>query len=532
MKRFLIFLLATVLLLGSLVFPAHADGVQMTALDKYVGCKFTRDFPVYSGPGENYVRPGNSNSMMRANNTVYVFGYTGDWLLVGFEVEYKKAWAVGYVSKDALNYMSTTGVNIPELTFQPTLIGYADDYCRLTEDPLWRGGEYMPYQIPNGTAFTVLAVRGETQAWTYIEVNTPQGPMRGFVWSIHVKYNGGQVPATPIPSPVPTARPTPAPTALPALYITRQPQSVTVPIGANYSISVQAQGQGLTYTWYYKPPTSSTYAKSMVTSATYTNTAQAQNNGYQFYCVVTDQFGQTVASSSATLYVSNATIAPTAVPTPAPYTPTYPPYIPPTQAPATRPPYIPPTQAPYYPTYPPTQAPYYPTAAPGTNNTLYHDTSKGLWFPGNTLYENIAGSWPVYSGPGTYYWRAADGRASVAGSNCVIYGVENGWALIGYTNSSGAYRMGYISASALPQRGLRIPYLDFAYRPGRVTASAPMTDDIMRYRPTIATLTPQTGVLFLGYINDSGNNTWAFVEVLVNNSVMRGFIPAAYVMLQ
>ena len=441
MKRFLIFLLATVLLLGSLVFPAHADGVQMTALDKYVGCRFTRDFPVYSGPGENYVRPGNSNSMMRANNTVYVFGYTGDWLLVGFEVEYKKAWAVGYVSKNALNYMSTTGVNIPELTFQPTLIGYADDYCRVTEDPLWRGGEYMPYQIPNGTAFTVLAVRGETQAWTYIEVNTPQGPMRGFVWSIHVKYNGGQVPATPIPSPVPTPRPTPAPTP---------------------------------------------------------------------------------------------------VPTAAPYYPTYPPYIPPTQAPyipptqapATRPPYVPPTQAPYYPTYPPTQAPYYPTAAPGTNNTLYHDTTKGLWFPGNTLYENIAGSWPVYSGPGTYYWRAADGRASVAGSNCVIYGVENGWALIGYTNSSGAYRMGYISASALPQRGLRIPYLDFAYRPGRVTASAPMTDDIMRYRPTIATLTPQTGVLFLGYINDSGNNTWAFVEVLVNNSVMRGFIPAAYVMLQ
>lgn len=516
MKRILICLMALVTLAACMVFPVQADGVQITALDNYVTCKFTRDFPVYSGPGVEYVRPGNSTSQMRGGSSVYVFGYTGDWLLVGFEVSYKKEWAVGYVSKDAMNYISSASGAIPEIVFQPTLIGYADNYCRLTEDPLWRGGEYMPYTVPQGTPFTVLAVRGQTQDWTYIEVNTDKGPMRGFVWSIHVDYRNGQAPATPIPTVVPTPRPT----AAPVLSIIQQPVDCVAYHGSQYSISIVASGQGLSYAWYYKGTGQNQFSRSQFSGATYTNTAVKSNSGTQFYCVVTDQYGQSVKSNTVTVYVVDA-------PTAAPYYPTYPPYVAPTQAPVTRAPYVPPT-------YPPaTNPPYqYPTSAPGTGNTLYHDTTKGLWFPGATLYERISGTWPVYSGPGTYYWRAAEGKASVSNSYCVIYGVENNWALIGYTTSGGAYRMGYISASALPQNGLSVPYLDFAYRPGRITASAPMTDDILRYRPTIATLTPQTGVLFLGYINDSSNNTWAFVEVLVNNSVMRGFVPAQYLALQ
>ena len=56
--------------------------------------------------------------------------------------------------------------------------------------------------------------------------------------------------------------------------------------------------------------------------------------------------------------------------------------------------------------------------------------------------------------------------------------------------------------------------------------AADLTDDIIRYMPTIATLPAGTYVLFLGYVYEN-NTTWAYVEVLADNSIMRGFIPAS-----
>ena len=220
-------------------------------------------------------------------------------------------------------------------------------------------------------------------------------------------------------------------------------------------------------------------------------------------------------------------IPPTA--TPVPYVPTAAPYYPPTATPV---PYYPPTAAPYYPTaapyYPPTAAPYYPpTATPVSSipNSYYHDTSKGAWLPS---YQRVSltSSWPVYSGPGEYYYRAANGRALMGGGSCIVYGIENGWVMIGYGLSNGSYRIGYIKQAALPERGLRIPYLDLSYNTRQLTYAANLTDDIIRYMPTVATLPAGTYVLFLGYVYEN-NTTWAYVEVLADNSIMRGFIPAS-----
>lgn len=231
---------------------------------------------------------------------------------------------------------------------------------------------------------------------------------------------------------------------------------------------------------------------------------------------------------TATPYVPAPTYPPYTPPTATPYTPpTYPPYTPPTYppyTPPTYPPYTPPTATPFV---PPTYPPYIPpTATPASSlpNTFYHDTNKGEWLPS---YQQVtfSSSWPVYSGPGEYYYRAANGKALMGGGRCVVYGVENGWALIGYGLSNGNYRIGYIDAAALPQQGLRIAYLDLSYTTRRLTYAANLTDDIVRYRPTVATLPAGTYVLFLGYAYDS-NTTWAYVEVLAQNSIMRGFIPA------
>ena len=114
----------------------------------------------------------------------------------------------------------------------------------------------------------------------------------------------------------------------------------------------------------------------------------------------------------------------------------------------------------------------------------------------------------------------------MGGGSCIVFGIENGWVMIGYGLSNGSYRIGYISEAALPQRGLRIPYLDLSYTTRQLTYDANLTDDIIRYMPTIATLPAGTYVLFLGYVYEN-NTTWAYVEVLADNSIMRGFIPAS-----
>ena len=213
------------------------------------------------------------------------------------------------------------------------------------------------------------------------------------------------------------------------------------------------------------------------------------------------------------------------------------PITPPVPAPVTRPPvtYPPVTYPPVtYPpvTYPPVTYPpvTYPPITPGPTypvtipNTYYHDTTKGSWLPSYQRI-TITGNWPVYSGPGEYYYRAANGRALMGGGSCVLFGVENNWALIGYGLTNGGFRIGYVSISALPMQGLRIPYLDLVYATKRLVSVANLTDDILRSMPTVVTLPAGTYVLFLGYVYDS-YTTWAYVEVLANNTIMRGFVPA------
>ena len=203
---------------------------------------------------------------------------------------------------------------------------------------------------------------------------------------------------------------------------------------------------------------------------------------------------------------------------------TYPPvtYPPVTYAPVTYPPvtYAPVTYAPV--TYPPVTAE--PTTPVDVPNSYYHDTTKGTWLPS---YQRVtlSGSWPVYSGPGEYYYRAANGKALMGGGSCILFGIENNWALIGYGLSNGGFRVGYVTLAALPQQGLRIPYLDLTYSTRQLVMQANLTDDIMRTKPTVTTLPMGTYVLFLGYVYES-YTTWAYVEVLSNNTIMRGFIPS------
>ena len=90
--------------------------------------------------------------------------------------------------------------------------------------------------------------------------------------------------------------------------ITTQPKSVTAAAGDSVKFTVKASGSNLTYQWYYKKPSESTWNISSAASAktaTYSVTAKDTYNGYSYRCVVSNSYGK-ATSQTATLTVTSA----------------------------------------------------------------------------------------------------------------------------------------------------------------------------------------------------------------------------------
>ena len=411
MKRWTVCFLAAVLL-AVLAGPAAAE----SALDVYATGSFGKkvNIAVYTGPGFEYVRANNGKASY-GGGSCRIYGVTGDWIMIGYGLS-SGDYRIGYIHRSALNTLTNLKGSVNySLSFQP-YTAYADDYCRVTDDPVMNNK--MIYTVPEGTAVTVLSTMGSS--WTYVEVQTPGGPMRGFVWSKHL-YGGS--------APVPVTTPLPTPpqnmcVSVPPVYVTAAPQPAVTPqpFPANYYVTAAPQ--------------------------------------------------------------------PTAVPQPL------------------------------------IVNTFYDTPAPaaGSANVYYHET-ESEWLPTpKEVY--LEGSWAVYSGPGSHYYRANSSRATMGGGLCRVYGVEGDWVLIGYDLSNGNYRLGFVSLEALPRTGLRVPYLDLGSVSRRLAFSAGLTDDPVRFRPTVTVLPAGTYVLFLGYAWENGE-TWAYVEVLAEGAMMRGFVPAS-----
>ena len=85
------------------------------------------------------------------------------------------------------------------------------------------------------------------------------------------------------------------------LKITQQPQNVTEAKGETARTTVKATGDGLTYTWYYKNANAASFAKSSITTDTYSAEMNDIRAGRQIYCVVKDKYGSTVQTNTVTL---------------------------------------------------------------------------------------------------------------------------------------------------------------------------------------------------------------------------------------
>lgn len=95
--------------------------------------------------------------------------------------------------------------------------------------------------------------------------------------------------------------------ALPAGYsgptITAQPKTWTGAAGEYVNIFVTAQGEGLTYQWYYRDAGTKDFRKSNETDAAYDSyRMEDMRDGREVYCVVTDRYGRSVKSDRAFMY--------------------------------------------------------------------------------------------------------------------------------------------------------------------------------------------------------------------------------------
>lgn len=84
--------------------------------------------------------------------------------------------------------------------------------------------------------------------------------------------------------------------------IVTQPKSVKVEEGETAKVTVEAAGGGLTYQWYWAPAGSSDFTLTKTfTDSTYSVKMDDSRNGRQVYCVITDQFGNSVKTDTVTL---------------------------------------------------------------------------------------------------------------------------------------------------------------------------------------------------------------------------------------
>ena len=135
---------------------------------------------------------------------------------------------------------------------------------------------------------------------------------------------------------------------------------------------------------------------------------------------------------------------------------------------------------------------------------------------------SIGGEYAVYTGPGTGYLRI-NGNAVVRSGVTRWYGIENGWAMMGYQFGTGKYRIGYIDAAGVPA-GISLQNLTFMFQPVQVISPAYLTDDpvIGTNREWITTIPVGTTVQLLGFLSD--NDHWAYIEATVQGQPVRGFI--------
>ncbi len=88
------------------------------------------------------------------------------------------------------------------------------------------------------------------------------------------------------------------------LTVVRNPENVVLESAEQrVTFSVEASGKGLSYMWYFKNPGANSFTKANVSEAQYSRYISSQNDGLQVYCVITDIYGRTVVTNTASVTI-------------------------------------------------------------------------------------------------------------------------------------------------------------------------------------------------------------------------------------
>ena len=86
------------------------------------------------------------------------------------------------------------------------------------------------------------------------------------------------------------------------ITVTQQPADVMAIKGAKAAVSFKAEGEGLTYAWYFKDASASAFSKTTTFKGTsYSVTMSDERDGRQVYCKITDKYGYSVKTATVTL---------------------------------------------------------------------------------------------------------------------------------------------------------------------------------------------------------------------------------------
>jgi hypothetical protein len=89
------------------------------------------------------------------------------------------------------------------------------------------------------------------------------------------------------------------------LKLLTQPANACAAMGETYCITVEAQGEGLTYQWYFRNAGSDQWCKSSVTDNVYDDVMTKESAGRDVFCVITDVYSNHIVTEVATVLLVN-----------------------------------------------------------------------------------------------------------------------------------------------------------------------------------------------------------------------------------
>ena len=131
-------------------------------------------YPVYSGPGENYVRASSGRAAVSTNDWIQVFGRQDGWILIQYAID-KDRMRFGWIDEKALPEKA----QVEEFRFS-SVRAYTAQEIELTDDPLF--SQSMIAVIPECNCVTWLSSLGDE--WAYVEwldAEANRQPVRGFL---------------------------------------------------------------------------------------------------------------------------------------------------------------------------------------------------------------------------------------------------------------------------------------------------------------------------------------------------------------